>query len=192
MARQPEVGGYDVNQGDSLLILGLGNLICSDDGVGVAAVDLLQRRYELGPGVRALDGGTHGMALLGEFEGVDDVILVDAVASDSPPGTLRRVEGDTVMAAMRQRESAHQVGIVDLLDALSFTDAMPRRLVLLGIVPKSDELGLGLSPEVERTLDELVETVAAEAERMGYALRRRAKDEEHQSGGDPAIRALDL
>ena len=56
MARQPEVGGYDVNQGDSLLILGLGNLICSDDGVGVAAVDLLQRRYELGPGVRARAG----------------------------------------------------------------------------------------------------------------------------------------
>ena len=178
--------------GGSLLVLGLGNLICSDDGLGVVAVDRLQRRYELPESARALDGGTHGMSLLNEFEGVDDVILVDAVASDSPPGTRLRVEGETVMAAVRERESSHQVGVSDLLDALSFTDALPRRLVLLGIVPKTDELGLGLSPEVEAELDALVDAVAEEANRMGYALRRRAEDEEPSGGSsDPAIRALD-
>ena len=62
---------------ETLLILGLGNLICSDDGVGVAAVDQLCRLYEMPAGVRALDGGTHGTTLLCEFEGVEDVILVE-------------------------------------------------------------------------------------------------------------------
>ena len=176
----------------SLLILGLGNPICSDDGLGVVAVDRIQRRYELPRGARALDGGTHGMSLLNEFEGVDDVILVDAVASDSPPGTCLRVEGETVMAAVRERESSHQVGISDLLDALRFTDSLPRRLVLLGIVPRTDELGLGLSPEVEAELDALVRAVVDEADRMGYALRRRTGNEEPAGGSsDPAIRAVD-
>ena len=176
--------------GGSLLILGLGNPICSDDGIGVVAVDRLQRRYALPAGVRALEGGTHGMSLLNEFEGVDDVILIDAVVGD-PPGTPMRVEGETVMAAVRARESAHQVGVGDLLEALRFSDALPRTLVLLGIVPRSDELGLGLSPEVEAGLDGLVEAVAQEAIRLGYALRRRSDEEMPAGSSDPTIRALD-
>lgn len=182
-----------MNEHDSLLILGLGNLISSDDGVGVAAVDLLRRRYEMPPGVRALDGGTHGMTLLCEFEGVDDTILVDAIGAEEPPGTAVRLEGEEVMTAVRERLSSHQVGVADLLDALRWTEALPRRLVLLGIVPRTDELGLGLSPEVEAGVEKLVEAVVEEAERMGYALRRRGADEEvPDDAGDPAIRALGL
>lgn len=176
---------------DTLLILGLGNLICSDDGVGVAAVDRLCRQYELPDGVRALDGGTHGMTLLCEFEGVDDVILVDAVGIEKPPGTPVRFEGEEVMAVVRDRLSAHQVGVADLLDALRWTDALPRRIVLLGLVPQTDELGLGLTPEVEAGLEGLVHEVAEEAVRMGYALRRRSDDEPvPEDSGDPAIKAL--
>ena len=180
-----------IEDGASLLILGLGNLICSDDGVGVAAVDQLCRRYEMPAGVRALDGGTHGMTLLCEFEGVDDVILVDAVGIDQPPGTPVRFEGEEVMAAVRDRLSAHQVGVADLLDALRWTDSLPRRIVLLGLVPGTTELGLGLTPEVEAGLAGLTLEVAEEAVRMGYALRRRGDDEAFpEDSGDPAIRAL--
>ncbi len=176
---------------DSLLILGLGNLICSDDGVGVAAIERLSREYEMPPGARTMDGGTQGMALLGDLEIVDDLILVDAVAVDAPAGTAARFEGDEVLTAVRERLSCHQVGVADLLDALRWKDALPRRLVLHGLVPETDELGIGLTPKVAAGLDGLVRAVADEAERMGYSLRRRGDEEEVPGGiGDAATRAL--
>lgn len=177
----------------SLLILGLGNVICGDDGVGVVAVERLRRCYALPPGVRALDGGTLGLSLLGEFGKDDDVILVDAVGLDAAPGTLVRLDGDAVATAVRERLSVHQIGVADLLDALRLMDAFPRRLVLLGLVPRTLELGLGRSSEVERGLVGLVEEVAREARRMGYPLRRRGDNEEvPASAGDAAARALGL
>ena len=177
----------------SLLILGLGNVICGDDGLGVAAVERLRRQYKLPPGVRALDGGTLGLSLLGEFDGVDGVILVDAVAVDAPPGTPLRLSGGAVENAARERLSVHQIGVADLLDALRLMGAFPSRLVLLGLVPSTVELGLGRSPAVEDGLDGLVEAIAEEALRMGRPLRRRREDEEAPaSAGDAAARALGL
>ena len=182
-----------MGDGGSLLILGLGNVICGDDGAGVAAVERLRRRYELPAGVRALDGGTLGLSLLGEFGQAEDVILVDAVAADAPPGTPLRLDGEAVAAAARERLSVHQIGVADLLDALRLMDAFPRRLVLLGLVPATLELGLGRSPAVAAALDGLVEAIAEEARRMGFPLRRRRDDEEVPAGaGDAAARALGL
>lgn len=177
----------------SLLILGLGNVLCGDDGAGVAAVERLRRSHVTPPGVRLRDGGTLGLSLLGEFRDVDDVILVDAVRADAAPGALVRLEGDAVAAAARERLSVHQIGVADLLDALRWTGELPRRLVLVGLVPRTLELGLGRSPEVEAGIDRLVEAVAEEARRMGYALRRRRADEAVPAGaGDAAARALGL
>ena len=177
----------------SLLILGLGNILCGDDGVGVAAVERLRRRYAPAPGVRVLDGGTLGLALLGEFRGAENVILVDAVRTDAPPGAPVRLDGDDVAAAVRERLSVHQIGVADLLDALRLMDAFPRRLLLLGLVPRTLELGLRRSPEVEAGVEGLVDEVAAEARRMGFPLRRRSEDEEIPAGaGDAAARALGL
>ena len=96
------------------------------------------------------------------------------------------------MTAVRTKLSSHQVGVADLLDALRWTEKLPRRLVLLGMVPRTDELGLGLTPEVDAGIDDLVRAVAAEVQGMGYPIRRRADDEEAPAGlDDPAVRALD-
>jgi hydrogenase maturation protease len=177
----------------SLLVLGLGNVLCGDDGLGVAAVELLGRRYRIPEGVRVLDGGTLGLALLSCIQSSDDVILVDAIRSDGPPGTLVRLEGDEVAPAVRTRLSCHQIGVADLLDALEILDAYPRRLILLGLVPQTLELGLARSPRVERQLPGLVEGIAHEARRWGYELHP-------ESGAEPApgvarsraVRALGL
>lgn len=177
----------------SLLVLGLGNVLCGDDGLGVVAVERLRRRGPLPEGVRLLDGGTLGLSLLGCFDGADDVILVDAVRTGEPPGTLVRLEGDEVAPAVRERLSCHQIGVADLLDALRWMGTLPRRLVLLGLVPRTLELGLERSAEVEDGLDRLVEAVAAEAALLGFALERRTDDEQMPAGARGAVaRALGL
>lgn len=176
-----------MSDGD-LLILGLGNVLCGDDGLGAAALARLARERVLPPGVDVCDGGTLGLALMPLLEAVRDVILVDAVRADAPPGTLVRLEGDDVPAAALERLSVHQVGVADLLGALAWRGRMPRRLVLLGLVPETLELGLGRSPAVEAALPGLVSAVVGEAERLGARLAPRAT---HESERSSAHRGLD-
>jgi hydrogenase maturation protease len=168
-------------------------VLCGDDGLGVAATELLSRRYQIPDGARVLDGGTLGLALMSHIRSLNDVILVDAVRGDGPPGTLVRLEGDDVAPAARHRLSVHQVGVADLLDGLRLLDEYPRKLVLLGLVPETLALGLGRSAAVERQLPMLVTKILEEAGRLGYQFHTLDGDEAALAGGrNPAARALGL
>ena len=160
-----------------LLVLGLGNVICGDDGLGVVAVHLLQRRYQAPDGVSVLDGGTLGLSLLTYLEEAQEAILVDAIRADGPPGSPVRIEGDDVAPAMAERLSAHQVGVADLLEGARWRERYPSRVILLGLVPESLELGLGRTPAVEAAMPQLVERIVAEARDLGHAFVPRASDE---------------
>lgn len=182
-----------MDESGGLLILGLGNVLCGDDGVGVAAVSRLAREWVCPPGVVIRDGGTLGLALMPLVESARDVILVDAVWADAPPGALVRLEGDEVPAATLERLSVHQVGVADLLAALAWRGRMPRRLVLLGLVPATLELHVGCSPAVERALPALVDAVVTEAVRLGRRLvPGLAHESERSSGGRELDRILGL
>jgi len=161
----------------ALLVLGLGNLLLEDDGVGSAAVALLGDRYVAPDGVRVFDGGTLGLALLPYLEDADAVILVDAVRTDAAPGTFVRLDGDEVPPAVATRLSPHQVGVADLLDGARWLDRYPRRIVLLGLVPASMELAVGLSPAVQPALADLVERIVGEARELGFDFRHRTADD---------------
>ena len=78
----------------SLLVLGLGNVLCGDDGLGVAAVEALARSYRPSEGMRLLDGGTLGLALMSYIEESEDLILVDAIRADAPPGSSRQTRAN--------------------------------------------------------------------------------------------------
>jgi hydrogenase maturation protease len=160
-----------------LLVLGLGNVLLEDDGVGSAAVSLLLDRFSVPPAVRVLDGGTLGLSLLPHLENADAVILVDAVRADATPGTVVQLAGDDVAAAVATRLSPHQVGVADLLDGARWLGRYPRRVVLLGLVPASMNLAVGLSPGVHRSLSELVDRIVDEAGVLGFVFGRREADE---------------
>lgn len=157
----------------SLLVLGLGNVLCGDDGLGVEAVRRLLEEYEPPDGVQVLDGGTLGLALLGWVAEAEALLLVDAIRDDQPPGTLVRLDQREVAPAVRERLSPHQVGVADLFDGLELLGRAPDRVVLWGAVPARLELCTELSPAVSAALPALVEAVAAEAARLGHELRRR-------------------
>jgi hydrogenase maturation protease len=177
-----------------MLVLGLGNVLCGDDGLGVAAVARLVERFEIPPEVRVADGGTLGLSLLGLFDGMDEVLLVDAILADAPPGSLVALDGDEVAPAARERLSVHQVGVADLLDALDLLGTRPRRLSLVGLVPERIELGMGRSAPVERALPALVDRVAREIRARGHTVvPRRSSGAHAQTPVDrDAARALGL
>jgi hydrogenase maturation protease len=160
-----------------LLVLGLGNVLLEDDGVGAAAVALLRDRYQPSDGVRVLDGGTLGLSLLPYVDAADAVILVDAVRAEGLPGGFVRLTGDDVAPAVATRLSPHQVGVADLLDGARWLDRYPRRVVLLGLIPESMNLAVGLSPRVRASLPELVERIVDEAGALGFEFERRGVHE---------------
>lgn len=162
-----------MNERIRLLVLGLGNVLLEDDGVGSATIALLRDRFDPPAGVRVFDGGTLGLSLLPYLQMSDAVILVDAVKADDVPGTPVRLDGDDVGPAVATRLSPHQVGVADLLDGARWLDRYPTRVVLVGIVPQSMELSVGLTPVVHASLDALVEQVVAEAEALGFPFARR-------------------
>jgi hydrogenase maturation protease len=183
-----------VTESRNMLVLGLGNVLCGDDGLGVAAVARLAERWEVAPEVRVADGGTLGLSLLGLFDGMDEVLLVDAILADAVPGSLVALDGDEVAPAARARLSVHQVGVADLLDALDLLGTRPRRLSLVGLVPERIELGMGRSAPVERALPGLVDRVAREIQARGHTVVPRRSGGAHaQAPVDrDAARALGL
>jgi hydrogenase maturation protease len=126
--------------------------------------------------VRVLDGGTLGLSLLPYLDAADSLILVDAVRADFEPGSLVRLDGEEVMPAVASRLSPHQVGVADLLDGARWLERYPRRVVLVGVVPESMELAVGLSPRVQRALPALIEQIVDEARGLGYVFRPRPAD----------------
>lgn len=158
-----------------LVVMGLGNLLWSDDGLGIAAVERLTRGFDAPEEVRVLDGGTLGLALLPIIQGAERAILIDAIREPGlAPGALVRIEGDEVAPAVRERLSPHQIGVSDLLDAARLLECYPRDLVLLGIVPERLGFGISLSPAIEKPLDSLVDRVVEQAKEWGFRFSRRA------------------
>jgi len=149
----------------SVAVVGLGNLILSDEGVGVHVVPRLAETYTLPEDVVLIDGGTSAIDLLDQLVEAEHIIFVDAAQTGGPPGSVVALEGARLPVWFRERMSPHQIGLADLLATLSLMDHTPDSVTLIGIEPQSMELGTELSPAVEaaaeKALGKVLETLAA-------------------------------
>jgi hydrogenase maturation protease len=144
-----------------ILILGVGNILLSDEGVGVRVVEALQQ-MRLPENVEVLDGGTASMALLDSLSHRDRVIVVDAVKGHQEPGTIYRFTPADISVQREIITSLHQIDLLDALAQVEFLGCAPRDVVLYGIEPKDIALGLELTPEVETVIPRVIELVLSE------------------------------
>jgi len=158
-----------------VLVLGVGNLLLRDEGVGIHAIRALLDDYFIPEGVEVIDGGTAGMELLSFLVGVHRVILLDAVKAGGLPGSLIRLEDEEIPTFFRRKWSPHQVGLADVLAVLKLTGERPCHITLWGIEPARMELGLELSESVFPQVSVLVERVVEELRKLGYLLKRKSK-----------------
>jgi hydrogenase maturation protease len=158
----------------SVLVLGVGNILLSDEGIGVRVIEALQDRYVIPAEVEVVDGGTSGMDLLETLGGRSQVIIVDAVKTGGPPGSVVRLQGEQVPVFFRGRISPHQLGLSDVLAALTILGSEPRQVTVIGVEPADLSIGIELSPLLAARLDELVERVAGELRGLGIALSPRS------------------
>jgi len=156
------------------VILGIGNTILSDEGVGVHAAAALAAHYALPEGVRVIDGGTAGMELLDELADLDLLLVLDAVKSRRAAGELLCLTGAAVPVFFRSKLSPHQISICDVLASLEFCGHAPRDLVLVGVEPQSLDLGLELSPAVAGRIPAMVDMAVTQLAQRGILLEPRA------------------
>ena len=144
------------------LVLGVGNLLMSDEGIGLRVLERLVTTYHVPEEVLVLDGGTLGLDLLYYLEGKTNLLLVDAIEANKEPGFIVRLEGDQVPARLSLKISPHQIGITDMLFAAKLKGIFPPNIVLWGIQPEKVEIGLDLSSTLQGKVDYLVAQVIHE------------------------------
>jgi len=136
------------------LVLGLGNLVHSDDGLGVHAIQSLMEDPRVPSDVVLMDGGTQGLSLLPHVSAFQRLLVIDALDVGEKPGTLVRIEGEA-LRNLPGKASVHQLGFADLLVALELLGESPKEIVLLGVQPLSTEWGTELTPPVSEAVSRL-------------------------------------
>jgi hydrogenase maturation protease len=158
-------------QGETLVI-GLGNPIMADDGLGIAALERLREGWALPQSVRLVDGGTWGMNLLPLIEGAAELLLLDAIDTGQPAGELVVLSRDQVPRFLGLKLSPHQIDLREVLALAQLRGALPARLVAMGLQPARVEMFSGLSPELESRMDSLLTAVIEQLERWGHVANR--------------------
>lgn len=178
---------YDLGR---VLVLGLGNILLRDEGVGVHIVRMLQE-LALGYNVEVMDGGTAGLDVLLLSPGIEKLVVIDAMRADKEAGTIYKArlateERDKLEQIFRAktslfsqtsgtsasccgfsgdfRISLHQMGLIDALAVAERTNCAPKEIVIIGVEPKNIDCGLELTDEVKQRVPEIINTVLKEIE----------------------------
>jgi len=156
---------------ERIVVLGIGNILLRDEGIGVRVVEELERRYRLPDNVRCVDGGTQGLWLMATIQEADHLVVVDAVLGRGEPGTLYRIERKDLPTGLRVKQSAHDSDLLEALTLCSFLDKEPKSVVVLGIEPEDIQpMSLELTETVGGRMDDLVSLVVKELEQLGCRL----------------------
>ncbi|MCR6631629.1 MAG: HyaD/HybD family hydrogenase maturation endopeptidase [Magnetospirillum sp.] len=158
-----------------VVVLGVGNVLMSDEGVGVHAVEALASQYAIPDEVEVIDGGTAGMDCLDRIADADLLLIADCVRKQGrAPGAITRLADGEIDAWFKTKISPHQVGLSDVLAACSFHGFYPKKVVLVGVQPESFDTAMELTPTVAAVLPRMIETLVAELAAVGVHLARKA------------------
>ena len=148
-------------------VIGLGNLLLRDEGIGIHAVRALEAGCLAPPGLEIVDGGTIGLDLLPYIEGRDRVLFVDAVNFRKEPGYIGVLEDQEISALFTHKDSLHHLGLLDVLATAQLLDVAPREICLIGVQPQVIETGLELSGLLQAQLPVLLARILAKLQAWG-------------------------
>lgn len=159
-----------------ILVLGVGNVLFTDEGFGVRVVEELDRKYSFSSNVELLDGGTLGLRLMGPIMECDYLIIVDIVLNEGKPGDMFRLLGENLSKACAFTGSMHQTDLLDTLSRCSLIGNVPDDVILYGIEPVNyEDMSSALSPELEAKMPEVIDAVLAEVTKAGGTFEPRTE-----------------
>lgn len=156
-----------------ILLLGLGNILLSDEGLGVRVIEELGRDYEFPEEVNIIDGGTGAFFLLPYLEQAVKVLVIDAVKMGKSPGSIYELTFEECLLLPKEKLSLHEISFSDLLFLLQLRGKTFDDFVLLGVEPANIEPGDTLSEEVKMALPKVIERILCKLKAWGVNIRSR-------------------
>lgn len=158
-----------------VLILGVGNILLTDEGFGVQAVEYLEEHYTWPAHVRLMDGGTQGLMLMPEIQDCDLLVVLDVVLGPEKPGTVYLLEGEDLRKSLSFRDSMHQTDLLDTLITCELAGHRPKALVI-GLQPFDYQtMHVGLSPNAQALLPQFCRKAVEELARRGIVAESKVK-----------------
>jgi hydrogenase maturation protease len=151
-------------------LIGLGNILMRDEGVGVHAVRYIEEKFAVPPELEIVDGGTSGLDLLPYIEERDHVLFVDCMNFNREPGYIGALANEQIPALFGAKDSLHHMGLMDVLAAAQLLDRLPGDMCLIGIQPRAIETGLELTETLRERLEPLVARIVAQLTAWGVHL----------------------
>lgn len=160
---------------ERILVLGVGNILFSDEGIGVKALECLSRHYDFPQEARLIDGGTLGMGLMDALLECDRVFVLDAVLGGKTPGTVYRLTDENLRKSLSFRDSLHQTDLVDTLLCCELLGHRPEGVVY-GMEPADYQtMAVGLSPTCEERLPVLCAKLVEELRSLGLTVTEKGR-----------------
>lgn len=157
------------------IVIGIGNLLFCDDGVGIIAINYLKENFEFEPELELLDGGTLGFNLAEYFLDYDNVFIIDTISTDDEAGTIYKIPSDELLGSGSYKKTAHEVEVVQMLEACELYDKKAN-ITIFGIVAKDiNSVRIGLSKSLSGKFDLLIETIIGAINNLGIEVKRKNK-----------------
>jgi len=155
------------------IVIGVGNLLFCDDGIGVIAVEYLKRNFEFSSGLELLDGGTLGFNLAEYFLEYENVLIIDTISTDDKVGEIYKIPSDELLGAGSYKNTAHEVEVVQMLQACQLYDKKAE-ITIIAIVPEDiKSVEIGLSETLRSRFDILIQTVIKSIEELGVEVTKK-------------------
>jgi hydrogenase maturation protease len=155
------------------IIIGVGNLLFCDDGIGVIAIAYMKENFAFSPELELLDGGTLGFNLAEYFLEYDNVFIIDTISANDESGTIYKIPSDELLGSSRYKNTAHEVEVVQMLEACEL-HGKRANVTVFGIIPKDiNSIKIGLSESLHVKFEMLIQAVIEEVEGLGVKITRK-------------------
>ncbi|QOY53840.1 HyaD/HybD family hydrogenase maturation endopeptidase [Candidatus Sulfurimonas marisnigri] len=149
------------------IIIGIGNLLFCDDGVGIIAASYLKKNFDFNPELEILDGGTLGFGLIEYFLEYDNVFIIDTISIEDEAGEVYKIPSDELLGSTRYKNTAHEVEVVQMLEACELHDKIAN-VTIFGVVAEDIyNVKIGLSKALQKKFNLLIEAVIKSVEELG-------------------------
>ncbi len=152
----------DQNPGKKILVVGIGNILCCDEGIGIHTIQEMKKMNLDGP-IELLDMGTSTMDLISHLDGFERLVVIDALKAGGTPGTVYRCNWEDLLPMDDSPVSLHDIGLVETM-AMAYKMGRKIETVIIGVEPKEIKWGMELSEEVGKRITAVIEAVLKECE----------------------------
>ena len=162
------------NNSAKITVLGIGNLLMGDEGVGIHVIASMEKAYTFSPVINLIDGGTTGFDLIPYFEDCEKMIIIDAVDFQKKPGYIGTLYDEEIYYRFNTKLSLHHAGLADVLSVLKLQDIPFPDMMLIGVQPRYVKVGINLSDDIADKMDQVLDTIIRKLEEWGIKCTKKS------------------